>query len=580
MNKTLLAWVLTGFSLVLNAAVAGTVTGIEWAPGPSPVLEIHLSGSASYTVKTLAHGLRLRVRLPGSVLGPNVGDLGANGDVKGVYPYLADGGKTINVDVLMKSPGALRVTETPGLLSAAVLSRAGTPAQAGEAVNGQVNELTSMSYSRLPGDQIQLRLGISGQVVKPVTFRIDSPPSIVLDFPHTRLAVTKPELQIGAGAVVRAVAVGAGNRTRIVLTLVKNAPYSTFKGQHSISLLIQNPATAISGATTGPRVVHFAAPAAEGKQRITNVNFKRGPEGDGLVTVRLSNSKVGINITRRHGQVIVDFLDTRVPGPLQRQLNVGDFATPVQTIDTFPRGRDTRMIIKPSGAFEQLAYQTGRKFTVDVKPVTAAATIARHRKYTGKKISMNFNRISVRSALQVLADFTHLNFVTSNSVSGNLTLRLENVPWDQALAIILDSKGLAMRRVGTVIMVGPQKEMAAEEKAKLEAEQQAAKLQPLESVLIRINYAKAADIAALLKSIKPVNSAPSHFMPFSNVNYSKVTTESNSLLSPRGQVTVDPRTNSLLIQDIPSKIREIRKLIAQLDQPVQQVLIEARLVEA
>ena len=580
MNKTLLAWVVTGLALVLNVATAATVTGIEWAPGPSPVLEVHLSGSVKYEAATLAHGLRLRLRLPDSALGPKVGDLSANGPVKGVYPYLADGGKTVNIDLLMKSPGALKVSSTPGMLSVAVLSVAGRPMPQAAPAAGTINELTSMSYVRLPGDQIQLRLGIVGHAVPPVAFRIVSPPSIVLDFPHTRLVVAKPELKIGAGAVVRAVAIAAGNRTRVVLTLVKNAQYSTFVGHHSVSLVIQNPETPIAGVTTGPRTVQFAKPSVAGKHRITTVNFKRGPEGDGLVDVRLSDPNVGINITRRHGQLIVDFLDTHLPSALERRLNVSDFATPVQTIDTFTRGRDTRMIIKPSGPYEQIAYQTGRKFTVDVKPVSAQATVVQHKKYTGKKISMNFNRISVRSALQVLADFTHLNFVTSNAVSGNLTLRLENVPWDQALQIILDSKGLAMRRVGNVIMVGPEKEMAAQEKARLEAEQEAAKLQPLESVLIRINYAKAADIAALLKSIKPVNSVPSHFMPFSNVNYSKVTTESNSLLSPRGQVTVDPRTNSLLIQDIPSKIREVRKLIAQLDRPVQQVLIEARLVEA
>jgi type IV pilus assembly protein PilQ len=579
MNKTLLAWALSVGTLLLNVAAAAIVTGIQWAPGPAPVLEVHLTGSAKYQVRKLAHGLRLSLTLADSSLGPKVTDLGSNGAVKGVYPYLADGGRGVNIDLLMKAPGTVKVSPATGMLSVAVLSASGAPAVAGATRTGTINELTGISYSPLPGDQVQLHLAMTGPPVAPIAFRIDSPPSIVLDFPHTRLDVAKPQIKVGVGAVVRVVAVAAGNRTRVVLTLVKNARYSTFVGHHSVSLVVQNPEAVIAGATTGPRMVHFAT-SIKGKHRIMNVNFTRGPEGDGRVTVRLSDPNVGINITRRHGQIIVDFLNTHLPRSLERRLNVADFATPVQTIDTFVRGRNTRMIVRPSGAYEQLAYQTGRKFTVDVKPVSASVTAKRRHKYTGKKISMNFDRISVRSALQVLADFTHLNFVTSNAVHGNLTLRLENVPWDQALAIILDSKDLAMRRVGNVIMVGPEKEMAAQEKAKLEAEQEAAKLQPLESVLIRINYAKAADIAALLKSIKPVNSVPSHFMPFSNVNYSKVATESNSLLSPRGQVTVDPRTNSLLIQDIPSKIRQVRKLIAKLDQPVQQVLIEARLVEA
>lgn len=575
MKKTLLPWIILALALVASPTYAAVVTQLKWASGTAPVARIELSGAVQYQVQSLEKGLRLRLHLTQSSLGANIGDLGHNGIVKGVFPYLTDAGKGVNIDFLMSQPGTLAVARDQNALLVTVAAAHGAAVHA-------ANYLSAMSYSTLPGDRVQLRLQMTGTAAAPIAFRLNSPPSIVLDFPHTRLKLAKPQLDVGSGSLSGVVAVAAGDRTRVVLNLVRNVPYSTFVGHHSVTLLIQNPTVGASAAAGAPATDQFAAPVTNGAHRLTNVGFKRGPESDGQVTVHLSDPNVGINITRRQGQIIVDFLDTSLPKTLERRLSVSDFATPVQNIDTFARGRNVRMVIRPTGDYQQLAYQTGRTFTVDVKPVVAGANTASTpgQAYSGKKISMNFQNISVRAALQVLADFTHLNFVTSDSVSGDLTLRLENVPWDQALAIILDAKGLAMRQVGSVIMVGPQAEMAAQEKARLLATQEANKLEPLESVLIAINYAKAEDIAALLKSIKPVDTGGGRSMPFSSVTYSKVSTESNSLLSPRGQVTVDKRTNSLLIQDIPEKIAEVRKLIAQLDQPVQQVLIEARLVEA
>jgi type IV pilus assembly protein PilQ len=265
---------------------------------------------------------------------------------------------------------------------------------------------------------------------------------------------------------------------------------------------------------------------------------------------------------------------------------VVDFATPVQTIDTFAQGKNTRMIITPKGKYEHLAYQTGNVFTVSVKPVIEKPDEKKVDEfgYSGEKLSLNFQNIEARAALQVLADFTGLNFVVSDTVKGSLTLRLKDVPWDQALDLILDSKNLAMRRKGNVITVAPAPEVAAKEKANLEATKAVVELEPLVSELIQINYAKADDIASLLKSIKQVTTASSQEHPVFGSTATGATIEksslANTLLSPRGQVTVDQRTNSLLIQDVAGKIREVRKLIAQLDQPVRQVMIESRLVEA
>lgn len=563
------------------AATAGVLTSLDWASGSQPEVRLGVQGTPKYEVQVLEHGLRLRLHLKATSIGPKVAGLGQQGIVKGVFPYLADAGQGVNIDFLTRRPAALHVQPVAGGLRVGVVATAAaTAASASAPATAAGNYLEGMTYSTLPGNKIQLRLQMSAAPVPPAVFRLDNPPSVVLDFPKTRLHLAQPHLQVGVGSVVSATAVEANGLTRVVLDLVHNVPYKTFIGHRSVTLLFSDEVTRIASAAP-QQTLQFASAARPGHHRLMNIGFQRGPEGDGQVKVQLSDPNVGINITRRRGQIIVDFLHAHLPQSLQRQLNVADFATPVQAIDTFARGHDVRMIIKPSGEYQQLAYQAGRTFTVDVKPPSAEAVAARGRKYTGKRISMNFENISVRSALQVLADFTHLNFVTSDAVTGSLTLRLENVPWDQALHIILDAKGLAMRRVGNVVMVGPQQQMAAQEKARLLAAQEAAKLEPLESVLIRVNYAKASDIAALLKSIKPVNALPNHVMPFSTVNYgSKSATESNSLLSSRGQVTVDERTNSLLIQDVPEKIRQVRKLIAQLDQPVQQVLIEARLVEA
>jgi len=315
---------------------------------------------------------------------------------------------------------------------------------------------------------------------------------------------------------------------------------------------------------------------------ITKIDFRRDKSGGGKIIVDLSNPKIGVDVKEQAGEILIDFIDTAIPAELERRLDVVDFATPVQSIDAFSQGQHGRIVVTPIGKYRQLAYQSGSTFTLNVTPVTPEEEAEDNKDefgYSGEKLSLNFQKISVRAALQVIADFTGLNFVTSDAVKGSLTLRLQDVPWDQALDIILQTKGLAMRQKGNVIWVAPAQEIAAKERQQLEASKQVAELEPLVSELVQINYAKADDIAELLKSIEPVQ-AGVETGAFGSVSIDKVETNSNTLLSPRGQVTVDSRTNTILVQDTASKIREVRKLIAKLDKPVRQVLIETRIVEA
>ena len=426
---------------------------------------------------------------------------------------------------------------------------------------------------------------MSRQPEMPNSFTITDPARISLDFPNTRVGMKKKMLRVREGAVLTINLIEAEDRSRVVLSLVKPVAYTTILDASGISLILDTPVSTIGG-TEQPKVTHFTSQRKDGKYKLENIDFRRGPQGAGKLSITLSDPEVGIDIKEQAGEIILDFKETSVPSELQRRLDVIDFATPIQTIDTFVYGKNTRMVITPKGKYESIAYQTGKVFAVNVKPVIEKEEVKKIDEfgYSGEKLSLNFQNIEARAALQILADFTGLNFVVSDNVTGSLTLRLKNVPWDQALDLILDSKNLAMRRVGNVITVAPADEVASKEKAALEATRTVLELEPLVSELIQINYAKAEDIASLLKSIKAITdlSGTAHpvFGPSATGTGVEAATDSNTLLSPRGQVTVDTRTNSLLIQDTAGKIREVRKLIAKLDQPVRQVMIETRLVEA
>jgi type IV pilus assembly protein PilQ len=568
-----------------STALAGQVSELEWKhKGDEPVLDIKVSTRPSaYDVKSFDGGRRLRLTLKDTTVASNVLDLKGAGIVKGVYPYLAGDGVSSNIDFLLNEPGKLSVDPGRRKFRVSVNRGVSASAEATTSVAAGHNAITNVLYAKLPGNRVQLTLKMAQTPSEPRAFTISNPARISLDFPNTVPHLAKKSIPVKIGAVDSVNVVSAGDRSRVVVSLYQSVPYKAEVQANSYVLTINSPS--IAAGTVRPGATHFAGTQIKTKYSVKSINFRRDKNGGAKIMVKLSDPSAGIDIHQQAGDIIVDLLNTSAPERLQKRLDVTDFATPVQYIDTFSQGHNTRIVITPHGPYEHLAYQAGDVFTVNVKPVAKAeakkSKAEGGEEYTGEKLSLNFQKIAVRDALQVLADFTGLNFIISDAVTGNITLRLKNVPWDQALDIILQSKNLGMKKKGNVVVIAPAKELAAQEKAQLEAKKSTRELEPLVSELIRINYAKATDIAALLKSVKAVASNVGTTSPFQTVSYAgEQKTVSNSLLSKRGQVTVDNRTNSILIQDTPSKIREVRALIAKLDQPVEQVMIEARLVEA
>lgn len=570
--------VLAGVLLLTASApgFAARLQSLEWEGGGAS-LQLRVDGKTDIHAERLEEGRRLRLRLPGTTLAPTVSPLPGAGVVKGVFPYVADNGKDVSIDVLLVEPQEMSVEKTP--YGFRVRPQAQTAGKAGEG-----NVLQDITYTKLPGDRVHIKLKMAKPPEAPQTFTISSPPRISLDFAQTQVEMPRKSIKVAQGAVATVTALEGQGRTRVVLSLVRPVAHNVQLEKDGVSIIVENPAAVTGAEDAKPTVFSEARP---GRHGLKHVDFRRGASGDGKVIIALSDPNVGINIYEQAGEILVDFLDASLPSELQRRLDVVDFATPIETIDTFKRGKDVRMVIRPKGQYEHLAYQAGEVFTIDVKPVVTKPGDEKKEDqfgYKGEKLSLNFQDIDVRAALQVIADFTGLNFVTSDSVKGSITLRLKDVPWDQALEIIAQTRNLAIRHKGNVVMVGPADEVAAKEKAALEAAKAVTELEPLVSELIRINYAKAEEVAALLKSIKAVDvTATAHpvFGGGSNTaTVQRAESASNTLLSPRGQVTVDTRTNTLLVQDTTSKLREVRKLIAQIDQPVRQVMIETRLVEA
>jgi type IV pilus assembly protein PilQ len=417
--------------------------------------------------------------------------------------------------------------------------------------------LDNINYTSLPGDRVQLRLELSEPVgAEPLSFTIDNPARVALDFPGTSLNVAQKSQSIGIGNAESVTAVEADGRTRVVVNLVNLVPYDIRSDGNIVTVTLDGGEADITSQVSSEVAT---LPGGATNAQINDIDFRRGAGGEAQVIIALSNPDVGINIREQGKNIIVDFVDTALPEELDRRLDVIDFATPAKEIDTFAHGNGTRMVITPSGLYEHLAYQSDNVFTLELKPLTPAEEEELKKDkfgYTGERLSLNFQNIEVRAVLQLIADFTEFNLVASDTVGGNVTLRLKNVPWDQAMDIILKSKGLGMRQVGNVVMVAPQEEIAAREKLELEAQQQIQELAPLRTEFVQVNYAKAADIASLIKA------------------------DENNLLSDRGNVTVDERTNTLLIQDTSEQLSDIRGVVQALDIPVRQVLIESRIVIA
>lgn len=580
---SLMIAVLAGFWIA--PANAAEVSRIQWDGVVANAIQVHMSGDARYKVSSLESGKRLRVTFPEVQLGIDARELEGRGDVKGVFPYVADNGAAVNLDILTKTTGRLSLEKQAYGYLVVLDTATAAPAapQKADSAAAASNKIEDITYNTLPGSRVQVRLKMSGTPQTPRAFTITNPARIALDFPSTALAPGKNTLQVGVGALVNVKAIETEDRTRVVLNLVRPVSYQSDVVDNTMVLTLDSPVTAISQAADNGKTEHFSVKKGKTRYSVSNIDFRRGAAGDAKLVVTLSDPSVGVDIKERSGDIILEFLNTGLPSELERRLDVVDFATPVQTVDVYAKDNSTRIVVSPKGKFEHLAYQTGNVFTLNVKPVIEKVDEKKKDEfgYSGEKLSLNFQNIEVRAALQVLADFTGLNFVVSDTVQGELTLRLKDVPWDQALDLVLDAKGLAMRKKGNVVTIAPADEVAAKEKAAFEAAKVAVELEPLTSELIQINYAKAGDIANLLKSVKAITTGGGAHPVFSNaVAVTKESTDSNSLLSPRGQVTVDQRTNSVLIQDTPGKIREVRKLISKLDQPVRQVLIESRLVEA
>ena len=432
----------------------------------------------------------------------------------------------------------------------------------------------------MPGGRLQVNFNVNA-AAEPGIFRTNQPPRIVLDFFGTANGVMENIQRVGFGALESIVTAETDDRTRVILNLVAPVDFEQRALSNGIVLVMESPTDAQVASAARERPAFDRATDRDLDYRVSDVDFRRTPEGGGQITVKLTSPEIGVDVREEAGEIIIDFPGTDLPAELEKRLDVTDFATPVQTVDTFFTGAGSRMIVSPVGKYSYSSYQVGDTLTVQVSPIVEGDDEREPDEfgYVGERLSFNFQRISVRAALQVIADFTGLNFVTSDSVSGDLSLRLQDVPWDQALDTILQVKGLAKRQRGNVVWVAPAEEIAAKERQALEAQNQVSELEPLVSELIQINYAKASQIADILKSVRAIDTGYEQSL-FGSISISEIQTESNSLLSERGNVTVDPRTNSLLIQDTRDKIREVRKLIAQLDRPVRQVLIETRIVEA
>lgn len=424
------------------------------------------------------------------------------------------------------------------------------------------NTLEAVEFSSLPGDRVQITLTTSGPAPQPLTFAIDNPARVALDFPGTKNKVAQRTQNIGIGMAKGLRIAEARDRTRVVLDLVRIVPYETRVEGNKVFIVLKDSATAAADSPTPTMgATHTAAmagvPVDATAQGIRNVDFRRGPQGEGQIIVNLTSPSIPVDVRQERGNLVVELHNAQLPANLERRLDVTDFATPVKMVDTFAQGKNVHMVIIPMGEYEHLAYQSDDVLTIEVKqPEKKETEIAKDETFSGERLSLNFQNIEVRSVLQLIADFTGLNIVVSDAVSGSLTLRLQNVPWDQALAIILKTKGLDMRQTGNVVLVAPSEEIATRERQEMESKRQVEELAPLHSEFVQINYAKAADIAALLKA------------------------KENTLLSPRGNVTVDERTNTLLLQDTADKLEDIRRLVARLDIPVRQVLIESRIVIA
>ncbi|MFD3301004.1 type IV pilus secretin PilQ [Aquipseudomonas alcaligenes] len=422
-------------------------------------------------------------------------------------------------------------------------------------------ELQKLDVAALPGDKIELKLSFDQPVSSPRGYTIEQPARIALDLPGVSNGLGVKNRELGVGNARSVTVVEAKDRTRLIVNLTTLVPYSTRAEGNNLYLLVGDAAVRSDTVASSPVAAKplVAAPAG---RAIRGIDFQRGEQGEGNVVIELSDPSVNPDIQEQGGKIRLNFSKTQLPENLRVRLDVKDFATPVQFVSASDQDGLSTISIEPVGFYDYLAFQADNKLTISVKPLSQDDVEKRKKErfaYSGEKLSLNFQDIDVRSVLQLIADFTDLNLVASDTVQGNITLRLQNVPWDQALDLVLKTRGLDKRKVGNVLLIAPADEIAARERQELEAQNQIAELAPLRRELIQVNYAKAADIATLFQSVAATEGGEA---------------------GERGTVTVDDRTNSIIAYQTQDRLDELRRIVAQLDIPVRQVMIEARIVEA
>lgn len=423
-------------------------------------------------------------------------------------------------------------------------------------------DLSGLDVAALPGDRVELKLQFDSPVVAPRGYTIEQPARIALDLPGVTNKLGVKNRELGVGNARSVTIVETKDRTRLIVNLSTLVPYATRAEGNNLFVVVGEAATSASRVVPASAQPLTKSAPVSGRE-IQGVDFQRGEQGEGNVVIALSDSSVTADIQEQGGKIQLSFPKTALPDSLKVRLDVKDFATPVQYVSTSTQADKVNISIEPQGFYDYLVFQADNKLTVSVKPLSSDDVEKRKLErfaYTGEKLSLNFQDIDVRSVLQLIADFTDLNLVASDTVQGNITLRLQNVPWDQALDLVLKTRGLDKRKVGNVLLIAPADEIAARERQELEAQNQIAELAPLRRELIQVNYAKAADIAALFQSVAGIGG--------------------EGAKEERGSVTVDDRTNSIIAYQTQDKLDELRRIVAQLDIPVRQVMIEARIVEA
>ena len=437
------------------------------------------------------------------------------------------------------------------------------------------NVIQSINSSQQNGAEV-IRVELSQPLAAiPAGFSVQSPPRIAIDLPGVGNALGKTSVELNQGNLRSVNVAQSGERTRLVLNLKKAASYrAELQGKVLLVVLdggpvAETPVAAAPGSVSVPPPVQFAPSLNRSPLALRDIDFRRGADGAGRVIVELPNSQVGVDIRQQGQGLVVEFLRSTLPENLRRRLDVTDFGTPIQSVTSSQNGDRVRMVIEPRGTWEHSAYQSDNQFVLEVRQQKVDPNkLTQGAGYAGEKLSLNFQNIEVRALLQVIADFTNFNVVTSDTVTGNVTLRLKDVPWDQALDIILQAKGLGLRKSGNVILIAPKDELNAKEKIELEAKAQIAALEPLRTQAFQLNYAKAAEVATGLTGQSAGQGGGG------------AGTTNSRILSPRGSVIYEARTNQLFVSDVPSKLQEIQDMIAKIDVPVRQVLIESRIVIA